>query len=217
MVFDLDGTLIDSKVDLANAVNATRGNLGLGPLPDETVFSYVGNGAPILIRKALGDGYAEEQYARSLEFFLQFYRAHMLDHTRLYPGIREALDRLRAAGVKLAVLTNKPVRFSRDLLRGLGVAEHFAAVYGGNSFATKKPDPQGLETIMRELGASPETTLVVGDSAVDVRTARNAGARSCGVTWGFQPETLAGEPPDVVIDRVEDLPGVVLRPSPALN
>jgi phosphoglycolate phosphatase len=205
IVFDLDGTLIDSKVDLANAVNATRGDLGLPPLPDELVFSYVGNGAPILIRKALGDGYPEEQYERSLQFFLQYYREHMLDHTRLYPGVREALGRLRHAGVKLAVLTNKPVRFSRDLIRGLGVGEHFAVVYGGNSFETKKPHPEGLERIMEELGARPETTLVVGDSAVDVRTARNAGARSCGVTYGFQPETLATDPPDVLVERIEDL------------
>jgi phosphoglycolate phosphatase len=205
IVFDLDGTLIDSKVDLANAVNATRGDLGLPPLPDELVLSYVGNGAPILIRKALGDTYPEEQYERSLQFFLQYYREHMLDHTRLYPGVREALDRLRQAGVKLAVLTNKPVRFSRDLIRGLGVGEHFALVYGGNSFDTKKPHPEGLERIMAELGARPETTLVVGDSAVDVRTARNVGARSCGVTYGFQPETLAADPPDALIERIEDL------------
>jgi phosphoglycolate phosphatase len=213
VVFDLDGTLIDSKVDLANAVNATRRDLGLEPLPDSLVFSYVGNGAPVLIRKALGDGYPEEQYQRSLQFFLQYYREHMLDHTRLYPGVREALDRMRAAGVQMAVLTNKPVRFSRDLIRGLGVADHFAVVYGGNSFETKKPHPEGLETLMRELGARPETTLVVGDSAVDVRTARNAGVRSCGVTWGFQPETLAEEPPDVTVENVEELARLVEKPE----
>jgi phosphoglycolate phosphatase len=213
VVFDLDGTLIDSKVDLANAVNATRRDLGLEPLPDSLVFSYVGNGAPVLIRKALGDGYPEEQYQRSLQFFLQYYREHMLDHTRLYPGVREALDRMRAAGVLMAVLTNKPVRFSRDLIRGLGVADHFAVVYGGNSFETKKPHPEGLETLMRELGARPETTLVVGDSAVDVRTARNAGVRSCGVTWGFQPETLAEEPPDVTVENVEELARLVEKPE----
>jgi phosphoglycolate phosphatase len=205
IVFDLDGTLIDSKVDLANAVNATRKDLGLEGLADTVVFSYVGNGAPVLIRKALGDGYPEERYEKSLQFFLQYYREHMLDHTRLYPGTREALERMREAGLKMAVLTNKPVRFSRDLLRGLGVAEYFAVVYGGNSFETKKPHREGLDKIMAELGAPPERTLVVGDSAVDVRTARNAGALACGVTWGFQPETLAGEAPDFLVGNWEEL------------
>jgi phosphoglycolate phosphatase len=159
----------------------------------------------VLIRKALGDGYPEERYEKSLLFFLQYYREHMLDHTRLYPGAREALDRMREAGLKMAVLTNKPVRFSRDLLQGLGVAGHFALVYGGNSFETKKPNPEGLDKIMAELGARPERTLVVGDSAVDVRTARNAGALACGVTWGFQPETLAEETPDWVVGTIEEL------------
>lgn len=205
IVFDLDGTLIDSKVDLANAVNATRRDLGLEGLADTVVFSYVGNGAPVLIRKALGEGYPEERYEKSLQFFLQYYREHMLDHTRLYPGTREALERMREAGLKMAVLTNKPVRFSRDLLRGLGVAEYFAVVYGGNSFETKKPHREGLDKIMAELGARPERTLVVGDSAVDVRTARNAGALACGVTWGFQPETLAEEAPDFLVGNWEEL------------
>ena len=209
VVFDLDGTLIDSKLDLARAVNATREAAGLGPLVDEIVFSYVGNGAPVLIRKALGEGYSEEEYQRALEYFLSYYRDHMLDHTVLYPGVREALDRMRAARLRLAILTNKPVRFSRELVQGLGVGGHFAGVYGGNSFETKKPHPEGLERIMRELGGRPETTLVVGDSAVDVRTARNAGAWACGVTYGFQPETLAEEPPDVMVNGLEELAGIL--------
>ena len=210
LVFDLDGTLIDSKLDLAQAVNATRVDAKLPPLDDETIFSYVGDGAPTLIRRALGEGASEEQARRSLEFFLSYYRAHMLDHTRPYPGVRQALDRLLAAGVQMAVLTNKPVRFSRDLLRGLGLGEHFRLVFGGNSFENKKPHAEGLEKVMAELGAAPEETLVVGDSAVDVRTARNAGAWSCGVTYGFQPETLAGEPPDWLVHSMEELASRVL-------
>jgi phosphoglycolate phosphatase len=213
VVFDLDGTLIDSKADLANAVNATRRELGLDRLPDELVFSYVGNGAPVLIRKALGAGYPQEQYEKSVEFFLRYYREHMLDHTRLYPGAREALERMRAAGIQLAVLTNKPVRFSRDLIGGLGVAGHFAVIYGGNSFETKKPHPEGLRTIMRELDARPETTLVVGDSAVDVRTARAAGTWVCGVTYGFQPETLALEPPDFTVSGLPELARILADDS----
>ncbi|MBI3693246.1 MAG: HAD hydrolase-like protein, partial [Acidobacteria bacterium] len=139
LVFDLDGTLADSKLDLALAVNATRADVQLPPLPQEIVFSYVGNGAPTLVRRALGEEFDDAQLERSLEFFLGYYRQHMLDNTRLYPGVAESLDRLRAAGKRLAVLTNKPWRFSRDLLRGLGIGDHFGAIYGGNSFETKKP------------------------------------------------------------------------------
>ncbi len=211
LVFDLDGTLADSKLDLAQAVNAARADVQLPPLPQETVFSYVGNGAPALIRRALGEGFSEEQLERSLEFFLGYYRVHMLDNTRLYPGVREALDRMRAAGLRLAVLTNKPVRFSRDLLRGLGLGDHFGVVYGGNSFETKKPHPEGLEKIMAEVGARPERTLVVGDSAVDVRTARNAGACACGVTYGFQPETFPDDPPDLLVDSLGELAEMVCK------
>ena len=220
VVFDLDGTLIDSKLDLALAVNATRAEAQLLALEHETVFSYVGDGAPTLIRRALGEEAGEEQLQHSLEFFLVYYRLHMLDNTRLYPGVREALDHMLAAGLRLAVLTNKPVRFSRDLIRGLGLAGHFQAVYGGNSFDTKKPDPEGLRKVIAEMGVAPEETLVVGDSGVDVQTARNAGAWACGVTYGFQPETFRETPPDLLVDDLEQLAesliqGRVKQPSPA--
>jgi len=211
-VFDLDGTLVDSKLDLALAVNATRADAQLPPLPHETVFSFVGNGAPALIRRTLGDGAAEEQIERSLEFFLAYYRRHMLDNTRPYPGAREALNRMRQAGLKLAVLTNKPVRFSRDLIRGLGL-DQFSCVYGGNSFESKKPDPEGLRAVLSELEAQPEATLVVGDSGVDVQTARNAGAWACGVTYGFQPETFAQFPPDLLVDSLPQLAEILLAPG----
>jgi phosphoglycolate phosphatase len=211
LVFDLDGTMIDSKLDLALSVNAARADLNLPPLGDNIVFSYVGNGAPVLIRKAIGEQYGEAQLQRSLEFFLNYYRQHMLDNTRLYPGAAEALQRLQAAGVRMAVLTNKPVRFSRELLRGLGVLDRFQLVYGGNSFETKKPHPEGLSQAMAELGVPPEQTMVVGDSAVDVRTARNAGAWACGVTYGFQPETFAEEPPDLLVDSLPQLADLLLE------
>jgi phosphoglycolate phosphatase len=204
VIFDLDGTLIDSKLDLAHAVNATRGYMQLPPLQNETVYSYVGNGAPVLIRRALGDAPSATQVEQALEFFLAYYRDHMLDYTALYPGVREALDRLRSGGVKMAVLTNKPVRISNAIVDGLGVGGHFERVYGGNSFPQKKPDPIGVATLMGETSSARERTVMVGDSGVDIRTARNAGVRSCGVTYGFQPETLAAESPDLVVDRLEE-------------
>jgi phosphoglycolate phosphatase len=211
VIFDLDGTLIDSKLDLVHSVNAARGLMGLGPISEQLVSSYVGSGAPVLMRRALGPEASEAEVARSLEYFLSYYRAHMLDNTRLYPGVREALDRLVEGGAKMAVLTNKPVRFSRALVEGLGLSGHFFQVYGGNSFEQKKPDPIGIETLLGESGAARESTVMVGDSAVDVRTARNARVMSCGVSYGFQPETFAEEPPDLLVDNMLQLAEYVLN------
>jgi phosphoglycolate phosphatase len=205
VIFDLDGTLIDSSIDLANSVNATRAHLGLPPIENEVVYSYVGNGAPVLIRKALGPEYSEKAVEDALQFFLGYYREHMLDNTVLYPGVREALDRFRAAGIPMAVLTNKPVRFSEAIVDGLGLTAHFIRVYGGNSFDFKKPHPVGVEKLMDESGARREETVMVGDSGVDVQTARNAKITACGVTWGFQPETFTAHPPDFLVDKPEEL------------
>jgi len=210
VIFDLDGTLIDSQLDLANSVNAARGYLSLPPIENERVYSYVGDGAPTLIRRALGPEAPESQVLEALEYFLSYYRDHMLDHTHLYPGVRETLTRLCQDNVRMAVLTNKPVRFSQALVEGLGLGGHFARVYGGNSFDQKKPHPVGVEKLREELGVTREGILMVGDSGVDVRTARNAGIRACGVTWGFQPETFATDPPDVTIDRMEQLADLIL-------
>lgn len=210
LIFDLDGTLIDSQLDLASSVNAMRAHMGLEPLAHETVFSYVGNGAPVLVRRALGANASEREVEAGLEFFLAYYRAHMLDHTVLYAGVREALDAFHHARIPMAVLTNKPVRFSEAIVAGLGLGGHFFRVYGGNSFEQKKPDPIGVETLRRETGASRERTMMIGDSAVDVRTARNASVRSVGVTYGFQPESLRTEPPDILLDRMAELVPIVL-------
>jgi phosphoglycolate phosphatase len=210
LIFDLDGTLIDSKLDLAHAVNATRAHMGMAALEFERVYSYVGNGAPVLIRRALGEQATEEEVEEGLEFFLEYYRDHALDFTRLYSGVKESLVRLSAAGKRLAVLTNKPVRMSRAIVQGLGVAEHFFQVYGGNSFDFKKPNPIGVETLMREAAIPCDRTMMVGDSAVDVNTANNAGVMSCGVTYGFQPETLIDPKPDLLVDRIEELVDWVL-------
>jgi phosphoglycolate phosphatase len=200
VIFDLDGTLIDSKRDLVSSVNATRAFAGLPPLDDHIVASYVGNGAPVLIRRAFPD-HSDEDHARLLRYFLDYYRDHMLDATTLYPGIRETLDHLHAADIALAVLTNKPVRFSVGLLEGLGIDTLFFRVYGGNSFEEKKPNPIGIRMLMEESRAARGATMMVGDSAVDVMTARNARVAACGVNWGFQPESFAATPPDYLIDR----------------
>ncbi len=205
LVFDLDGTLVDSTLDLANAVNATRVHLGMEPLPVPTVASYVGNGAPVLIRKAIGPEADEETLDMALTYFLSWYRDHILDNTLPYAGVIDGLEQARRAGHKMAVLTNKPERFSKALLAGLGMDRYFFRVYGGNSFPEKKPNPFGLHKLMEEAAVPPENTWMIGDSSVDILTARNAGVRCVGVTYGIQPDSLETYPPDVLLDSLSEL------------
>lgn len=209
LIFDLDGTLIDSAEDLAISTNAMRAQFGLPPLDAPVIQSYVGNGAAVLVRKAVGPDASEEFVAEALGFFLKYYRAHALEHTRLYPGIRELVDELAAAGHEQAVLTNKPARISTDIIAALGLAKHFPRVYGGDSFAQKKPDPIGIRTLMSQTGIPAGETLMVGDSGVDIQTARNAGVRSCGVAWGFQPEAFETYAPDMLIHEPRELVSIV--------
>ncbi|MGA3326456.1 MAG: HAD family hydrolase [Terriglobia bacterium] len=204
LVFDLDGTLVDSKQDLALSVNAMRMEMGLAPLPLDLIASYVGHGVTLLVRRSLGTHATGENVEKGLAFFLAYYRDHMLDHTAPYPGVAEALEKL--AGHKMAVLTNKPVNFSREMLARLRFAPYFAYIYGGNSFPQKKPDPIGLHKLMEDLQISARETLMVGDSDTDVLTGRNAGVWTCGVTYGFGAHTLQQVSPDLVIDDMRELP-----------
>ena len=208
LIFDLDGTLIDSRLDLVHSVNAMLRHVGRPELPDDVIASYVGDGAPMLVRRALGDPKDEHYFKRALDFFLAYYREHKLDHTHVYEGIKPALTVIQNSnGVRrsMAVLSNKPVNPSRAIVEALGLAEFFVHVYGGNSFATKKPDPLGANTILRETKTSAKDTLIVGDSSNDVLTGRNAGLWACGVTYGFAPHSLAVPPPDVLVDSPQEL------------
>jgi phosphoglycolate phosphatase len=190
VAFDLDGTLVDSRVDLAAAVNHALGALGLPAIEVAAVPRYVGEGARVLVERSLGVG-RQAQVERALELCMAYYGGHLLDATRPYPGLPEALAALAGRGVALSVLTNKPVAMSRAILDGLGLGSRFVAVVGGDSLPVRKPDPAGLERL-RSLTATPhDRMLLVGDSAIDVRTARAAGVGFCGVGWGFGTETLA--------------------------
>jgi phosphoglycolate phosphatase len=211
LIFDLDGTLIDSKLDLAHSVNAARAHMGLGPLDLALISKYVGHGAPVLMRRAMGPEISDVQVAEALEFFLEHYRQHAFDRTRPYPGVKESLERLHAADKRLAVLTNKPVELSRKIMEGLTLAPLFFQVYGGNSFAAKKPDPAGVRQLMTEAGIGRDRTMMVGDTSVDVETARNAGVPVCGVKYGFQPASFENAPPDLLVDRMEQLADWVLE------
>ena len=208
LVFDLDGTLIDSAQDLCNSVNATLAEFDLAPLPDTVVASYIGDGALMLVRRALfgrdETDVDEDFLARAYAFFLDYYREHKLDFTYAYHGVLEALSALRTApdgtARSMSVLTNKPVRPAQAICEALGLAPFFQNIYGGNSFAMKKPDPMGMRTLMDEAGALPGETVLIGDSEVDVATARNAGTWVIGCTFGLAPLGLIANPPDVLVD-----------------
>lgn len=203
LIFDLDGTLIDSKQDLIHSVNAMLQEMRRGELAEETIAGYIGHGAPQLVARALGDGASEEELQQGLKFFLGYYEDHKMDTTCAYPGVADTLENL--AGMPMAILTNKPVRISVRLLDSLGLSKYFRAVYGGNSFETKKPEPLGAKTILREFRAAPEKTLLIGDSEVDIQTARNAGTLAAAVNYGFGKHDRGAHPADVYLERFSDL------------
>ena len=213
LVFDLDGTLIDSQQDLANSVNATLTSLHRSNLDARQIAAFIGDGATLLLHRALDatGGVDDVLLDTAMRFFLSYYREHKLDCTFVYPGVFAELRRIREAAPSLpmAVLTNKPVAPSRAICDGLGLSTFFFANYGGNSFATRKPDPFGMRTLMQEasvmLGraADPQRTVLVGDSHVDVETARAAGTLSLGCSYGLDPERLRAAAPDAIVDSPE--------------
>jgi phosphoglycolate phosphatase len=211
LIFDLDGTLIDSKRDLIHSVNAMLEELHRPQLAAEVISGYIGHGAPQLVARALGGTATEEELKRALQFFLAYYEDHKMDSTCAYPEVADTLQRLNH--LPMAVLTNKPTRISVRILNALGLANYFRAIYGGNSFETKKPDPFGATTILRELGVAPGEALLVGDSEVDVQTARNAGTFAAAVNYGFGVHDRAAHPADVYLERFGELVELVGSPS----
>ncbi len=219
LIFDLDGTLIDSREDLANSINAMLIHFGKKELPHEVIASYIGDGAPMLVRRSLGDPDDESFVQDAVLYFMSWYREHKLDNTYVYDGVKEALAAIQKSRsgnstqethpLKMAVLSNKPVGPSRAIVEALGLGQYFFQVYGGNSFHTKKPDPTGVQALLEEAGATVEETVIIGDSDIDVLTARNAGIYSVGVTYGLAPHTLQDAPPDVLIDHPRELADVL--------
>ncbi len=221
LVFDLDGTLIDSRVDLCNSINAMLEHLGKPHLPEAVIASYIGDGASMLVRRALGDpegdSHDEQYVAAAHSFFLDYYRVHKLDYTYVYPGVMEALASIRehSPSLPMAVLTNKPVAPSRVICSHFGFDRYFFQNYGGNSFHTKKPDPHGLLALIAEASALAGSTIhaaetvMIGDSDVDIMTARNCGAQSVGCTFGLAPHTLAAAQPDQLANSPADWPACI--------
>jgi phosphoglycolate phosphatase len=212
LVFDLDGTLIDSEKDLAQSINAMLRHYGRHEVPDAIVRSYIGDGAQMLVRRALGDPSGDAQddafVADAFNFFVAYYHEHKLDHTYIYDGVMEALRAIRAARpeIKMAVLTNKPVKPSREICEHFGLSAFFFQNYGGNSFHTKKPDPQGLNALIAEASVAAAETVMIGDSDVDILTAKNCGAWSVGCTFGLSPHSLAAAEPDALVDSPQQWP-----------
>ena len=176
--------------------------MGREILDHSAIFSYVGKGARHLVQRVLGHpsskkSVSDNEVSTGLEIFLNYYRKHMLDNTATYPGVREALTTLKVKGAQnLAVLTNKPYRFSCDILKGLGLSHYFIKVYGGDSFKQKKPHPIGIQKLLKDTGSTPQKSIMVGDSDTDVLTGRKAGVWTCGVTYGVGSYTLPKAPPD---------------------
>ena len=210
LVFDLDGTLIDSGADLCASVNAMLHHFGRAPLPQAVISTYIGDGVARLVSRALGEPVEAAYLESAVAYFLDYYREHKLDHTYVYSGVFAALDSLRfepaGAARSMAVLTNKPIGPSLAICEALGLSPYFFRIYGGNSFATKKPDPEGLLALMREAGVTAEETLMIGDSDVDIMTARNAGVWSMGCTFGLSPHTLAAVQSDCLVDSPAEWP-----------
>ena len=205
VVFDLDGTLIDSAGDLARSVNAALERLAPGtpPVPLDRVRTFIGDGAAMLVSRTLGAAGVSVSTEEALRVFLDCYQARLLDTTVLHAGVLESLDAL--GDRTLAVLTNKPGEMSRHILQGLGVAGRFARICGAGDVPAKKPDPAGLRLILDQTGVPPEAAVLVGDSAIDVRTGRAAGVRTVGVTYGLDPAGLEAMAPDVLIADLREL------------
>jgi phosphoglycolate phosphatase len=206
VVFDLDGTLIDSKRDLADAVNALVAELGGAPLPEQAVADMVGEGAAVLIRRALTASGVDVDLRHALARFLELYDERLLVHTVPYEGMLDALDAL-APHVQMSVLTNKPANATERILEGLGLRDRFRDVIGGDTPLGRKPDPAGLLALISRGGATPETTWLVGDSRIDLETARRAGAGICLARYGFgyrfAADEFAGD--ELFIERPRDL------------
>ena len=215
IVWDLDGTLIDSLRDIASSLNILLGEYGLGPLDHADVRLMVGDGAVSLIERGFAACDKADLVDRSLlPRFLSIYAKHASDTTRLYPGAAEALDAFADAGVRQGICTNKPEQIARQLMNSLGISRYFDVVVGGDTVPRKKPDPLPLQHVLTGLGAGRDESLMVGDSAVDVATARAAGVRVVLVSNGYGRVSAATLGADLLLDELAGLPAAVVGITP---
>jgi phosphoglycolate phosphatase len=224
VLFDLDGTLIDPLDDLTNAANASRQSVGLEPLTRETVRRFVGDGLVAFMQRSV----PAELIERATPVFKEHYAAHLTDHTRLYPGVLETLQRLHAAGCQMAVVSNKPVAFTKRIVADLGLQPYLPVIFGGDSLPQRKPAPEPYLKALEQLsgqGTNPQSVpgsplpaprqpaqaLVVGDGHQDILSARAGGLAVCGVLYGMgHPDDIRALKPDYLIDRIEDLTAIAM-------
>ncbi len=198
LIFDLDGTLVDSKLDIANGVNHTLRQLGLPTISNEEIYRFVGHGVRDLITDAVGNH--PEKQDEALRLFMDYYQGHLADQTRLFPGIIEVLNHF--SNKKLGILTNKPQSLTGPLLQQLGIFDKFQIVIGGEASFPRKPDPTSTRHILKTLKVAPQRAIIIGDSAVDIETGKNAAILTCGVTYGFRPRSeLEASGCDLLIDQ----------------
>ncbi|MDH4228747.1 MAG: HAD-IA family hydrolase [Nitrospirota bacterium] len=220
LLYDLDGTLVDSKDDLANAVNRTLSDLGLPQHSRQELYGFVGNGVRTLLARAVGEERPED-LENALAVFRAHYLNHLTDHTRLYPGVEQVLE---AFGSRhQAIVTNKPMLYTEGVVRNLGLGERVGLVLGGDSIPALKPDPAMLRAALEHFGVAPEEALMVGDGLPDIGAARAAGVRCAILTCGLgQPQELLAARPDFVLGHMQELIPLVhrldngggLRPEP---
>ncbi|MCI0336311.1 MAG: phosphoglycolate phosphatase [Acidobacteria bacterium] len=217
LLFDLDGTLVDSRADLITSINLMLAELGHQTLPDSRVIKFVGEGARLLVERALGAARevapqnSEIDYA--LKVFRRHYRDHLLDQTRIYPEVEETLGHL--AQIPKAVVTNKPYEFTTVLLDGIGLLQYFNVIFGGDSLSERKPAPLMLLEAARRCSAEPSKSLMVGDSRVDIAAGKAAGMKTCGYIPGFCGRAeLVEAGADFLIERFSELRELVECSSP---
>jgi len=203
VMFDLDGTLADTGHDLAHSVNFTRAHFALSPLPEQLVHANVGRGVEHLLKQSLPDQ-APRHFDEVMRIFLAHYEAHLLDRTVLYPGVREVLEYFR--GKRRLVVSNKMHRLTVAVVRGLGVADQFDAILGGDSAAEKKPHPALLHLALEKFHITATSALMVGDGDTDIEAGKRAGVMTCGVTYGLGNKAdLIAAQPDYLIDNLTGL------------
>jgi phosphoglycolate phosphatase len=214
LVFDLDGTLIDTAPDLAHAANHVLASEGLPPVPVETIRSWIGHGARKMLKRGLKFHGVERTSAEIntlLERFIDYYTANIAVESRPFPQLTETLDRAAAAGARLAVCTNKREKLSRLLLSALGLADRFGAIAGADTFSVRKPDPDHLTGTIALAGGEPQRSIFVGDSEIDILTARAAGVPIVGVSFGYSELPIHQFNPDIVIDHYAEFDAALER------
>ena len=212
IIFDLDGTLVDTALDLTQALNAVLAQAGRAPVPLERIRDIIGGGARRMVERGFAEGGAAldaGELDRRTAAFFDHYRAHLSDLSRPFPGVPETLETLAAEGAIMGVCTNKPADPSRRILDDLDLSRFFGAIVGSDSVAVRKPDPEHLAATIRALGAAPAQAVMIGDSDIDIATARNLGVPAIAVAYGYTSIPAAELGADAVIERFVDLPQAI--------